>query len=70
VFTGAAPLSNPGQLTLKIGGLPASVQFAGLIGAGLYQFNVAVPDVPAGDQAVVAEIGGVASQSGKFITVE
>ncbi len=70
IFTGAARLANPGQLTIKIGGVTAQVQFAGLIGAGLYQFNVVVPNVPAGDQAVLAQIGGVSSQANRFITVE
>ena len=70
IFAGAAPLVNPGQLTLKIGGVAADVRFAGLVGAGLYQFNVVVPGVTAGDQAVVAEIGGFSSQANKFITIE
>ncbi len=36
---------------VSIGGVPATVQFAGLTAdnVGLYQFNVVVPNVPAGD---------------------
>ena len=30
--------------TIQIGGMPATVQFAGLVSPGLYQFNVVVPD--------------------------
>jgi uncharacterized protein (TIGR03437 family) len=57
VFLGAAPLIHP--VRVQIGGLPATVEFAGLAGAGLYQFNLVVPPgVPAGDATVVAEING------------
>lgn len=57
VFSGAAPLTHP--VRVLIGGLPATVEFAGLAGAGLYQFNLVVPQgVPAGDTAVMAEING------------
>ena len=33
----------PSSPVIDIGGLPASVQFAGLVSPGLYQFNVVVP---------------------------
>jgi uncharacterized protein (TIGR03437 family) len=33
-----------------------------LISPGLYQFNVTVPDLPDGDHAVTAEVGGVRTQ--------
>jgi uncharacterized protein (TIGR03437 family) len=45
------------------------VQYQGLVGPGLYQINVQVPDVQAGDQEVVLSIGGVYSQAGPFMTV-
>ena len=67
VFSGAAPLANPTLLQLRIGGQPASVKFAGLTGAGLYQFNVVIPQLPDGDSAVVATISNVASPSNLFI---
>jgi uncharacterized protein (TIGR03437 family) len=70
IFLGAAPLADPGKLTIRIGGMPARVVFAGLAATGLYQFNVVVPRVPAGDQPVEAEIGGLVSQPNKFIAVE
>jgi uncharacterized protein (TIGR03437 family) len=69
VFSGTAPLSDPSKLTIRIGDAAAEVQFAGLTGVGLYQFNVVVPDLPDGDHAVLAEIGGEKSQASKFITV-
>jgi len=71
LVTAAASLpANSVQITL--GGVAAAVQFAGLTkGAGLYQFNVTVPNsLPAGDAAVVATIGGVQTQSGVSITIQ
>jgi uncharacterized protein (TIGR03437 family) len=68
VFSGAAPTTE--QVRITIGGVQANVAFAGLSGAGLYQFNVVVPDLPNGDHAVIAEIGGVRSQENAFITVQ
>jgi len=62
-----APLANTVQIT--IGGVTASVQFAGLVQSGLYQFNVTVPAVPNGDAALVAAIGGSPTQSGVTLTV-
>jgi uncharacterized protein (TIGR03437 family) len=63
----AAPLANPVQIT--IGGQTAAVSFAGLVESGLYQFDVVVPNLPNGDAAVVATIGGVSTQTGVLVTV-
>src|ERR1035438_7873077 len=42
--------ANPAAtVTAKFGGVPATVQFAGLVAPGEYQFNILVPNVPAGD---------------------
>jgi uncharacterized protein (TIGR03437 family) len=68
LVTTAAPLANGVQVT--IGGQTASVAFAGLTGSGLYQFNVTVPNLANGDAAVVASIGGVATQTGVAVTVQ
>jgi uncharacterized protein (TIGR03437 family) len=69
VFNGSAPLVT--APTIRIGNVPAQVQFAGLSGAGLNQFNVVVPDVPNGDQALVAELpGGSSTQANVFITIQ
>lgn len=69
VFTGAAALTN--AVTLRFGDAAAEVLFAGLSGAGLYQFNVRVPEgAPDGDVPVVVEIGGLRSQENAFITVQ
>jgi protocatechuate 3,4-dioxygenase beta subunit len=56
VFQGSFPLAN--TVEIRIDGVPAAVAFAGLVSPGLYQFNVTVPDLPDGDHAVTAQVGG------------
>ena len=63
-----APLAN--QVTVRIGGVTAITQFAGLVSPGEYQFNVVVPDIPNGDNAVSIEIGGSSSQANALLTVQ
>jgi uncharacterized protein (TIGR03437 family) len=62
------PLANSVQVT--IGGVAASVTYAGLVGPGTYQLNVTVPNLPAGDAPVVATVGNFSTQSGVSVTVE
>lgn len=52
-----------------IGGLPAQVPWAGLIGPGLYQVNVKVPSVAAGDQPVTVAVAGFQSAAGVYVAV-
>jgi uncharacterized protein (TIGR03437 family) len=48
----------------------ATVQFAGLVAAGEFQFNVVIPaSLPNGDQSVTATYGGASTQSGTLITI-
>lgn len=61
-------LATPVQVAM--GGVAASVVYAGLVGSGLYQLNVTVPNLPNGDARVVATIGGVSTQTGVSITVQ
>jgi uncharacterized protein (TIGR03437 family) len=62
LFSGAYETSNP--VTVTIGDVPATVSWAGLVAAGLYQINVQVPaSLPDGDQPVVARIAGLSTQS-------
>jgi len=69
VFNGAVPLAN--QVTVRISGVTAEVLFAGLSGAGLDQLNVRIPATAAdGDASVVAEVGGVQTQDGAFVTIQ
>jgi len=69
VVTGAATLATGNDLTISVGGQRATVEFAGLVGSGLYQFNIIVPDVPDGDQPLIAQIGGLTSQATLRLTV-
>ena len=62
VFSGANRLAN--TVTVTIGGQPAAVDFAGVVGAGLVQINVHVPSsIGNGDAGVVASVGGVSTQT-------
>jgi uncharacterized protein (TIGR03437 family) len=55
---------------IKIGGVTAAVQFAGLVAPGEFQFNVAIPSSLAnGDQTVTATYNGVSTQPGTLITI-
>ena len=55
---------------IKIGGIAATVQFAGLVAAGQYQFNVVIPSALGnGDQAITATYNGVSTQAGTAITI-
>jgi uncharacterized protein (TIGR03437 family) len=55
---------------ITIAGRNATVQFAGLISPGLFQFNVVVPDsVPQGDQIIQATYGGTSTQPGILLTI-
>jgi uncharacterized protein (TIGR03437 family) len=64
----AEPLAN--SVTISIGGTNAAVGFSGLIGPGLYQFNVIVPNLSSGNALVVATIDGVSTQTGVSIAVQ
>ncbi|HLJ94255.1 MAG TPA: IPT/TIG domain-containing protein, partial [Gemmataceae bacterium] len=55
--------------SMTIGGITATVQFAGLISPGLFQFNVVVPAKAGGDEPIVATYGGMSTQSGALLTV-
>jgi uncharacterized protein (TIGR03437 family) len=58
-------------VAISIGGMAATAQFAGLVAPGLYQLNVTVPpNLPNGDAAVLATIGGVSTQTGVSVTVQ
>ena len=56
---------------IKIGGVAAAVQFAGLVAVGKYQFNVVLPSTLAnGDQSITAAHGGQTTQAGTLITIQ
>jgi uncharacterized protein (TIGR03437 family) len=66
----ALPLARLQDLSVRIGGLDAAIAYAGLISPGVYQFNVLVPQVGAGDQSVVAELHGLLTQPNLLLTVQ
>ncbi len=68
LVTAVAPLASP--VSIRIGGVSASVAYAGQTGSGLYQFNVVVPKVPAGDQRVDADITGISVTAAMYLTVQ
>jgi uncharacterized protein (TIGR03437 family) len=70
ILSGPAPMTDLSQLHVRIGGVLATVQYAGIVAVGEYQFNVVVPALPDGDQTVVADIGGVFTQSGLVIPIK
>jgi uncharacterized protein (TIGR03437 family) len=56
---------------ITIGGMTATVTFAGLVAPGEFQFNVVVPPSLAnGDQPVTAMYNGLTTQAGTLITVQ
>lgn len=62
-----AALANP--VVFRIGGRNASVLFSGLVGPGLYQFNVEIPHLPPGDYLFEAFQNGQPIQSPVYITI-
>jgi len=55
----ARPLAA--NVNVSIGGIPAEVMWAGMVGMGLYQFNVVVPPLPSGNHPTAAQVSGVIS---------
>ncbi len=54
-----------------VGGLPASLAFAGLISPGLYQLNLTIPaGAPSGDNLLSCSYGGFSTPAGDLITVQ
>jgi uncharacterized protein (TIGR03437 family) len=56
---------------VKIAGVPADVHFAGMVAGtvGLYQFNIVIPNVAAGDQPIEMNVDGVSNAQNLVITV-
>ena len=65
------PYPLAGTPTVTFGSTQATVSFAGLVAAGLYQINVTVPaSTPSGDTPVICTLNGASTQSGAIITVQ
>ncbi len=65
----SAPATLTNTVTVTIGGAAATVQYAGLIGSGLYQINLVVPTTPSGDALLVLSVGG-AQSAPKYLPVQ
>ena len=63
----AASITNP---VITIGGVPAQVAYAGIVAAGLYQFNVVVPNAGSGEKLIQATIGGLSTQTGIYLAIQ
>ena len=55
--------------SVSVGGVAAQVLWAGLVSPGLYQLNVVVPSLAAGNQTVQANISGFQSALNVFVPV-
>lgn len=61
----------PAFPVVTIGGVQATVGFAGLVSPGLYQFNVTIPaSAASGDAALDVTFGGQQTQSGVKLTIQ
>jgi hypothetical protein len=68
-FSGAAACQVLPKVT--IGGMPATITFAGIVEAGLYQLNVVVPaGAVNGNQALVATVEGASTQQNVLLAVQ
>ncbi len=64
------PIALPEMPTVLIDGALATVNYAGLTGTGLYQFNVVVPSTAqTGDDLVVAILGNSLTQMNAYLTI-
>jgi uncharacterized protein (TIGR03437 family) len=69
LFAGVPEVVNAPRVT--IGGKEAALLGKGnLVSPGLYQFNLTIPDLPAGDYAIVAVIGTFRSPANVYFTVQ
>lgn len=55
---------------ISIGGVPANVAFAGMVQAGLFQFNVVVPPGLTGDLNLQVSVNGSAIQRTIYLTLQ
>ena len=70
MFSGAAPLAAGNNLAIRIGGVPVQVTFAGLVAAGLYQFNVVTPALADGDYLVEASVWGQDVPAQQYLAIK
>jgi len=61
IVTTATALSD--SVVITDGGQHSTVEYACLVGDGLYQINIVVPNLAAGDYPVAIQLQGVAADS-------
>ena len=64
------PITDLSQLHVVIGGVSATVQYAGITFAGEFQLNIQLPALVDGDQPIMADIGGISMPPGLFIAIK
>jgi len=80
-FGATQPTVSPGQAfsgvaysqtvpNILIGDIPVEVDFAGIVEAGLFQFNIVVPSAGSGDLILQAYINGASTQSNIYLTLQ
>jgi uncharacterized protein (TIGR03437 family) len=68
-FSGAYQLTN--SVTATVGNIPAQVDFAGIVGAGLYQINITIPaGTGTGNVPLVLSINGLQTQSNVSLPIQ
>jgi uncharacterized protein (TIGR03437 family) len=69
VFTNASPVQA--QVRVRVGGIDVTPEFAGIVGAGLYQVNIRVPqNLGNGAHQVSISVGGVESANNGNLFVQ
>jgi len=67
----ANPASTSTPVTVTVGGVNATVIYAGIIEAGLYQINLTVPqNAGTGDQPIQASVNGIKTPAGPVVTLQ
>lgn len=57
------------EVQFVIGGVTVTPSFGGLVAAGLYQFNLTIPQLGDGDHEIEATVGGFTTQPGAYLNV-
>ena len=64
-----SPTTLLSPVTVTVGGQAASVQYSGLVGVGLYQVNIVVPNLATGDFPVAVQFQGASAASTPSIPI-
>jgi len=64
-----SPLADPTALRVRVGNIEAQVLWAGIVAPGLYQINLAIPELPSGEHSLTVELAGAASQPNLYLPI-